>query len=533
MNSTFKKIIYGVLIVFLVYLVLKLIILIVEGLFSLAVYLTASGAIFIIILGYLLYRYRHKIFNSSERNTTTTYPRNKRRIIIDEPKEDTSKDYEFMICPNCSSENRVHKDKLHLAVCGSCKEPLRKTPEPKKHNEKAHEMREQFGEKSEAQKKQVHKVILTCPHCGQQNSVRRDKVEAAICGSCKRGLTEKAKEPVQEEERIFMESTFQISGADLQQIKDRLNDIVLHKINTEQSYYAAAVNLKDLFEPISSYFEKFIDSGERPDINQYWFFLATFSSEILINFAVSYYNFIENRNKESNGSTYKLSEYQLISDTLLTSALVYPDLVQKKELLAQCEGLYHLALSRQGIFSQKSLKQFLLEYNPTLENNLRSLYTAIKKGEVPNDLNFPNSHMNRIKFGELSLDTNYNARKWGQLYQEWLKDYVDGFYNAHYDIAKYLGPYWYPSAYRCEECAGELFKTVFPVGREFMAKMRNETWAIKRAFTCHSCNIIYAPKPGYRYTEDKAICKFFNRDEYLHAIRTMGSESTTTGRNDI
>ncbi|MGG1597830.1 hypothetical protein [Paenibacillus naphthalenovorans] len=133
----------------------------------------------------------------------------------------------------------------------------------------------------------------------------------------------------------------------------------------------------------------------------------------------------------------------------------------------------------------------------------------------------------------LSFENNYNIQKWENIYDGWIKNDIDGFYDSHYQIAKYLGPYWYPSAYNCDECGGELFKTVFPVGREFKVKVKQEVWGLKRAFTCPVCSIIYGPKPGYRYTEVKASNKYLNRIEYIEAVRTMGIESTLTGRKDI
>lgn len=104
----------------------------------------------------------------------------------------------------------------------------------------------------------------------------------------------------------------------------------------------------------------------------------------------------------------------------------------------------------------------------------------------------------------------------------------------HQGYAGYLGPNWYPSAYNCYSCGDELFKTVFPVGREFQVYASGQgQWNIKRAFTCLSCEIIYAPKPGYRYTEEFIYYKAPSDIEYREKTMMMGINGTTEGRADI
>jgi hypothetical protein len=132
------------------------------------------------------------------------------------------------------------------------------------------------------------------------------------------------------------------------------------------------------------------------------------------------------------------------------------------------------------------------------------------------------------------LYTDFTACK-EDLNLQWMQNIWSFIPNQeHRDLMAYLGPHWYPSAYRCNKCYDELYKTVFPIGREFQIKLPGEgTWHIKRAFTCPTCERIYAPKPGYRYTELYATYQAKNEQDYREKVTMMGVYGTTEGRQDI
>lgn len=132
------------------------------------------------------------------------------------------------------------------------------------------------------------------------------------------------------------------------------------------------------------------------------------------------------------------------------------------------------------------------------------------------------------------LYTDYTARK-EKLSLEWVQNiYSITLEDEHRDLMGYYGPYWYPSAYRCDYCQDELYKTVYPVGKEFQIKTTEEgIWHIKRAFTCPTCEKIYAPMPGYRYTESYATYQAKNEPDYREKVTMMGVYGTTEGRQDI
>ncbi|SDJ72733.1 HIRAN domain-containing protein [Paenibacillus naphthalenovorans] len=199
MNSTLKKIIYGVAIIFFVYIVMKLLIIIVEGLFNFVVDLTTSGALLIIICGFLLYRYRGKLVgfykknikenplmqskdnksSSNYSNRTFTQESMKSRENVHQENVDSNKT--IMICPHCSQENRVQKNKLHLAVCGRCKKSLSKYSRDKYSTN--------VDKENEKKKEEAEKIIIvTCPFCFQQNNVIPEKKHIAICGNCKKSM---------------------------------------------------------------------------------------------------------------------------------------------------------------------------------------------------------------------------------------------------------------------------------------------------------------------------------------------------------
>ncbi|MGG1400180.1 hypothetical protein ABE288_20510 [Bacillus salipaludis] len=132
------------------------------------------------------------------------------------------------------------------------------------------------------------------------------------------------------------------------------------------------------------------------------------------------------------------------------------------------------------------------------------------------------------------LYTDYMSRK-EKLSLEWMHSIFSiTLEEEHRDLMGYYGPFWYPSAYSCNICQAELYKTVYPVGKEFQIKTAEEgIWHIKRAFTCPTCERIYAPKPGYRYTESYATYQAKNEPDYREKVTMMGVYGTTEGRQDI
>lgn len=133
---------------------------------------------------------------------------------------------------------------------------------------------------------------------------------------------------------------------------------------------------------------------------------------------------------------------------------------------------------------------------------------------------------------ELYIDYMDRTEKLGL---EWMYfTYSINLTEEYRSLMEYYGPYWYPSAYRCDYCSDQLYKVVYPVGEEFQIETTQEgMWYIKRAFTCPICEIIYAPKPGYRYTDIYAIYKADNEPDYRNKVRLMGVYGTISGRPDI
>lgn len=139
MNSTLKKVIYGVSFVFVAYIVMKLLIFIVEGLFNFVVDLTTSGTLLIIIGGFFLYRYRRSMgdlykrkfkkgnykFNStftkeyceSNRNT-----RSREKVHMDDV-DSNEVLKEIIDCGYCHQKNSVIIGKTN-PICGHCRNPL-------------------------------------------------------------------------------------------------------------------------------------------------------------------------------------------------------------------------------------------------------------------------------------------------------------------------------------------------------------------------------------------------------------------------
>ena len=94
---------------------------------------------------------------------------------------------------------------------------------------------------------------------------------------------------------------------------------------------------------------------------------------------------------------------------------------------------------------------------------------------------------------------------------------------------------FYNSYYACPICKKMLFKTVFPVGREYAIEVENEsnrTVKLKRAFLCKFCQAFFAAAKVkladgviYQYLAD-------NIYEYNWLLNDMDARGTTKGRRD-
>lgn len=177
---------YGILIVFAVYMCMQLLTFFMNMLFSFAVDLTTSGALLVIICVYLIYRHRGKLVDlymknknynllkKGEDNNSNTYRQESMGPLDKKDNVDSNK--KIIICPHCSQENRVQINKLNLAaVCGKCKKSLSKLNQDNELNSINNE-------------KKSKKIIVTCPHCFQQNNVIAEYEKIAICGNCKKSM---------------------------------------------------------------------------------------------------------------------------------------------------------------------------------------------------------------------------------------------------------------------------------------------------------------------------------------------------------
>lgn len=92
---------------------------------------------------------------------------------------------------------------------------------------------------------------------------------------------------------------------------------------------------------------------------------------------------------------------------------------------------------------------------------------------------------------------------------------------------------FYISSYACPYCGDPMFKTIFPIGREYNIKVRSQgTVKMKRVFTCFRCFAFYSATRDklsdgvvYEYKTDD----FWEHDDYVCDMEIHG---TTQARPD-
>jgi hypothetical protein len=90
---------------------------------------------------------------------------------------------------------------------------------------------------------------------------------------------------------------------------------------------------------------------------------------------------------------------------------------------------------------------------------------------------------------------------------------------------------FYISSYACPDCGAAMYKTVFPVGREYPIRTSDGNVKMKRAFTCPDCNSFYTAAMDllsdgmvYSLTADPVT--------YKTILFDMDKRGTTQGRLD-
>lgn len=106
--------------------------------------------------------------------------------------------------------------------------------------------------------------------------------------------------------------------------------------------------------------------------------------------------------------------------------------------------------------------------------------------------------------------------------------------------------HWYPSSYRCRACTGDLWKTIFPEGRELDAATNdhnNPQVAIKRVFSCARCRLfvtsaaseaeVASGRAGGHLSEPNQLeYECGSADEYWVMVQVADAIGTTAGRRD-
>lgn len=124
----------------------------------------------------------------------------------------------------------------------------------------------------------------------------------------------------------------------------------------------------------------------------------------------------------------------------------------------------------------------------------------------------------------------HKQAKW--IYREIEIEYDE---NLNYNPADIFPTYhFYPGTPRCPICNKSMFKSIFPIGKEFSIKCKLESFSIKRIFTCHKCQTFYAPVPGYFLSERNLLeCKIQDSSEYQAFLNMFDILTTKEGRDDV
>lgn len=106
--------------------------------------------------------------------------------------------------------------------------------------------------------------------------------------------------------------------------------------------------------------------------------------------------------------------------------------------------------------------------------------------------------------------------------------------NYEYLTSNKIGENFYMSSYECPYCNKPLYKTVFPLNREYQIYTKIKTINLKRVFTCESCLAFFTAPTGSRLKDGILFTvKYDNKDDYFEKLRDMDNKGTTEGRSDL
>lgn len=92
---------------------------------------------------------------------------------------------------------------------------------------------------------------------------------------------------------------------------------------------------------------------------------------------------------------------------------------------------------------------------------------------------------------------------------------------------------FYESSYVCPYCGDWLYKTVFPIGREYSIQTNtNGITKIKRVFGCASCQIFLTAAIDKLSDGLVYELKLSNKSDFQTILLDMNSKGTTEGRPD-
>ena len=92
---------------------------------------------------------------------------------------------------------------------------------------------------------------------------------------------------------------------------------------------------------------------------------------------------------------------------------------------------------------------------------------------------------------------------------------------------------FYLSSYVCPVCEMNMYKTVFPPGREYTIKTIDGEYNIKRVFVCPKDKKLFAPKHGYKLAANNGYKLKTDRNQFNRIIKDMTIRGSTKGRVDL
>lgn len=106
--------------------------------------------------------------------------------------------------------------------------------------------------------------------------------------------------------------------------------------------------------------------------------------------------------------------------------------------------------------------------------------------------------------------------------------------NYEYLSSSSIGKNFYISTYECPYCNKPLYKTVFPVNREYQIYTKIKTINLKRVFTCGSCLAFFTAPTGSSLKDGILFTiRYDSEDKYFEKLRDMDTKGTTDGRDDL